>query len=76
MANPPPVHLPGRWSDKGSLLAWRKNADGEREYYVEWVPITGGFRGGLQAPKAEWLPASEVEQIPGQDYSRVKQIRE
>ncbi|MDX3110156.1 hypothetical protein [Nonomuraea angiospora] len=71
MANPPPVHLPGRWADKGSLLTWRINADGAKEYYVEWVPITEGPRGGLQKPRTEWLPASEVEQIEGQDYSQV-----
>lgn len=71
MANPPPVHLPGRWSDTGSLLAWRINADGAKEYYVEWVPIKEGIRGGLLEPRTEWLPASEVKQIAGQDYTQV-----
>lgn len=71
MANPPPVHLPGRWVDTGSLLAWRITPTGARQYRVEWVPIKTGPRGGLQEPRVEWLPASEVEQVPGQDYSTV-----
>lgn len=71
MSNPPAIHLPGRWADTGSLLAWRKLPDGSKEYYVEWVPIKGGPRGGLQPAEKTWLPAAEVEEIPGQDYSNV-----
>lgn len=73
--DPPSVRLPGHPSGAGFLLEWRKNADGSKEYLVEIVEITSGYRGGLQDPRPVWFQAHEVEQIPGEDYSRVPRSR-
>lgn len=72
VSDPPPIALPGHEPPAGSLIAWRKTPEGEREYLVEWVPIISGYRGGLGKPQQTWFPADQVQQIKDEDYSTVR----
>lgn len=38
---------------------------------MEWVEDVPGYRGGLE-PRQTWFPASRVEPVKGENYSRVK----
>ena len=68
---PPVVRLPGHQTPAGSLLEWRQRPDRSWEALVEWVEDVPGYRGGLE-PRQTWFPASRVEPVKGEDYSRVK----
>jgi hypothetical protein len=58
----------------GLLLEWRLSPGGVWYALVEYTEIVPGFRGGLD-PQQAWFPASQVEKIPGEDYSKVPRTR-
>ena len=74
MDRPPVVRLPGHQTKAGSLLEWRFKTNGEWEALVEWVEEVPGYRGGLE-PRKTWFPSHKVEQVKGEDYSRVPKTR-
>jgi hypothetical protein len=76
MSDPPVVRLLGHPSGAGSLLEWRRRANGQWEALVEIIEDAPGYRGGLQEPRAVWFGAHEVEPVKGQDYRKVKRTYE
>lgn len=72
--DPPAVRLPGHHAKAGRLLQWRPRPDGTWEALVAYVVTVPGYRGGL-SPEQGWFSAREVEQIQGEDYSRVPRTR-
>lgn len=78
-----PPHPQARQADSSARPRTRRRPpphlaherDGSKEYLVEWVPILEGYHGGLGEPEMTWFPASQVEQIPSVDYSKVPRTR-
>lgn len=73
MQDLPIVRLIDHPADAGYLREWRRSADGW-EARVSWINVQMGYTGGLEEEQG-WLPASRVEPLPSEDYSRVPRTR-